>query len=132
MSAGSRAPDQRQLRWHQALAYALLGRVETRLGTQDRPDLARLLDDLVTGYPDGPWGLQNEIARVRETARLGWPRPVPAELREGLPAAQFAAALGELRQILGLDGGVRRTLSTRPPDAAEQALLREVPPHHGS
>jgi hypothetical protein len=120
------------LRWHQALAYALLGRADERLGRQQRLDLARLLDDLDAGYPDGREGLQAEIARLRRSADLGSPRVVPGELMAGLGRAQFAAALGELRQILDLDVAVRRTLSTRPPDAAEQALLREVPPHHGN
>jgi hypothetical protein len=118
-------------RWHQALAYSLLGRIEPRLGVQDQPDLRKLLDDLDELYADGRAGLCAEIQRARETSR-DWPHAVPANLRAGLGPAQFAAALAELRRLLHLDAGPRQALADRPPDAVERALLREVPPHHGS
>ncbi|WP_344809637.1 hypothetical protein [Microlunatus ginsengisoli] len=124
-------PRQAGLRWHQALGYALLGRVDPALGTQDRPDPAALMADLDRRYESGRQGLLDAVARARAGAG-GWPYVVPDDLRAGLGAAQFAAALGELRRVLGAEGGPRLVLSDRRLDAAEQALLRDVPPHHGS
>jgi hypothetical protein len=116
-------------RWHQALAFALLGRVEPGLGEQVGPQPSALLADLDRLRLGGSAAMRAEIADLRADGR-GWPYVVPAELSDGLGAAQFAAALAELRRLLDLDSGPRRVVSGRAPDAAEQALLREVPPHH--
>ncbi len=124
--------DGHRLAWHQALAYALLGRVQPRLGTQTEPDLATLVRELDGLFPSGRSDLNREIARVRNACdRGGWPVRVPDELASGLGPAQFAAALTELRRLLGLDAVERRAASNRSLDAAEQALLRDLPPHHG-
>jgi hypothetical protein len=117
-------------RWHQALSFAILGRVEPELGEHIRPEPAVLAAELAGAQQGGREGLRAEIAG-RRASGLGWPYVVPDELRAGLGAAQFAAAFGELCRLLDLDGGLRRIVSGRPPDQAEQALLREVPPHHG-
>ncbi len=119
-------------RWHQALAYALLGQTYPSLGTQRQPDLGALVERLDELFPGGRSGLNRAVAAARGADGPGWPRVVPNELRAGLGPAQFTAALGELRRRLVLDGGPRRTLSARSPDAADQKLLRDVPPHHGS
>jgi hypothetical protein len=119
-------------RWHQALAYALLGRVQPALGTQPNPDLAALIEDLDRLFPGGRSELIQTIAVARRARDIPWPRVVPDELRSDLGPAQFAAALTELRRRLGLEGQPQRTVSGRSPDAGEQALLRDVPPHHGT
>ena len=117
-------------RWHAALGYALTGS-ELDLTEPGAPDPARLVIDLaVTGWPRERIAAHalDEVAAERP-----WPHPVPAELRSGCGAAQFAAALGRARQLLDLV-----TLETRPPsgrrtlDRDEERLLRDVPPHHGS
>jgi hypothetical protein len=124
--------DDARHRWHQALAYALLGEVHPSLGTQRNPDLAALVEDLDGLFPGGRTELIETIAVARRASDVPWPRVVPPDLRTELGPAQFAAALTELRRCLGLEGQQQRTVSGRSPDAAEQALLREVPPHHGS
>jgi hypothetical protein len=66
-------------------------------------------------------------------AEVAWPQQVPADLRAGCGAAQFAAALRLARELLGL-----ANLEVRPPSGRaklnldEERLMREVPPHHGS
>ncbi len=117
-------------RWQAALAYALTG-AEHQLPEPGNPDPAALVEALA--------GLGWAAAELRRhaLAEVGaerpWPHPVPADLRAGCGAAQFAAALGALRHLLGLSA-----LDTRPPaprrglNADEQRLLREVPPHYGS
>jgi hypothetical protein len=117
--------------WLAAVAYALLGRSVDGLGEQQPPDPDALLAALDRMFPGGRPGLEAAIRQVR-SAGGPWTRPVPEELRTGLPAAQFAAVLGAVRERLQLDAAPRPTLSERPLDAAERALLREVPPHHGS
>ena len=130
MTDASTEPDV-PLRWHQALGFAILGRVETDLGEQTRPEPAVLAAELARSEPGGREGLRAEITD-RRASGLVWPYVVPADLRSGLGAAQFAAAFGELCRLLDLDSGPRRIVSGRSLDPAEQALLREVPPHHGS
>ena len=58
---------------------------------------------------------------------------VPADLRAGLGAAQFAAALSGLRAALDLEPPPRTVPSPgRPLTADERRLLADVPPHHGT
>lgn len=117
-------------RWQAALAYALTG-VELALPEPGAPDPSHLVADL----SDRGWAPERlaEHALAEVAAERPWPHPVPPGLRQGCGAAQFAAALGVTRQLLGLS-----TLETRPPSARrrlnpdEQRLLRDVPPHHGS
>lgn len=97
--------------WHQALVFAVTGRRRPELGRQAEPDLDVVLAALV----DEPRGAH----------------PVPADLREGIGAAQLAAVLAELRARLAASTD-RPVLAERAPDAAERRLLAEVPPHHGS
>lgn len=129
MSPNTRTDDRR--RWHQALAYAVAGRRLPELGEQDDPQVRVLAEQLRTV-------LQDDLNRhVHATVAAGqpWPHPVPADLMAGLGRAQFTAALGELRVTLHLNGPARvatgRSSAARP-TAAEQRLLDEVPPHHGS
>ena len=89
-------------------------------------------DDLAAWLADQGW----DAARLRihrdETRNDGeaWPTPVPAILRGGLGAAQFAAALSQVVAALELDPPILRDAST-PPGVADQRLLADVPPHHG-
>jgi hypothetical protein len=114
--------------WHTALACALTGEA-LPLPEPGGPDPAVLVADLVAGG----WTRERiaDHARAEAAAERAWPHPVPAGLREGCGAAQFAAALTSVRQELDLV-----TLETRPPSARrrltadELRLLREVPPHH--
>ncbi|MGI3783163.1 MAG: hypothetical protein ACRYG2_20560 [Janthinobacterium lividum] len=97
--------------WHQALVLAVTGERRAELGRQDTPDL----DAVVEAIGDRPRGAH----------------PVPADLTEGIGAAQLAAVLTELRRRLAV-GDSRQVLAERAPDAAERRLLADVPPHHGS
>lgn len=126
MTGGDKEPR----RWHQALAYALLGRRLEDLGTQRAPDLDALTKRL---EPKAAELLATAQSRVE--AGLVWPYPVPGDLMAGLGFAQFAAALQMLRRRLGLEGvalSAPRVGQTQPPDAGQRRLLEDVPPHHGS
>jgi hypothetical protein len=110
--------------WHQALAYAILGRRLLDLSQQDQPDVAALARKLSAEQ-------QQLSASVEELRGNGtWPVPVPSDLMVGLDSAQFLAALGALVQELGLDKHGTRFAVDRPANADERRLLREVPPHH--
>ena len=106
--------------WHQALAYAVTGRRFPELGLQDVPDL-----DVLTAF------LRPRVGVDVDAAVLAPSHPLPADLAEGLGAAQRSAAVAELR---------RRLVGERPPGpvvrqraltADERRLLDDVPPHHG-
>ncbi len=119
------------LRWHQALAWALTGEADPRLGVQAAPDLSALAAALDDGEAGRGERLRKQIAARRSTG-AGWPFPVPPELMAGLGAAQFAAALADLRAHLDLDRTRQPVLNSRPLDADERRLLSDVPPHHGT
>lgn len=115
-------------RWHAALGLALTG-VDLPLSEPGIPDPAALVTDLAShGWPRDRIA---DHARAEAAAERPWPHPVPAGLRAGCGAAQLAAALTRVRELLELS-----TLETRPPSAPrpftadEVRLLREVPPHH--
>ena len=117
-------------RWHAALGYALTG-CELELAEPRRPDPQALVAGLdAAGWPASRVG---EHARERVADEFAWPHAVPPTLRYGCGAAQFAAALRAVRDLLGLT-----TLEVRPPtrrstlNPDEVRLMREVPPHHGS
>ena len=56
---------------------------------------------------------------------------VPAELMTGIGAAQFWAALADLRQTLGIrDPGGSAVTADRPLTLDETRLAAERPPHH--
>lgn len=96
--------------WHQALIYAVTAERRPELGVQEAPDLDAVVVALA-GRPRGAYA-------------------VPADLREGIGAAQLAALLTELRTRLGRGRGP--VLADRAPDADERRLLADVPPHHGA
>ncbi len=119
------------LPWHPALAYAITGVRMDDLGRQSHPDLAALAAEITERMAD----VDQLRARIRERQVAGqpWPYPVPDDLRAGLGAAQWLAALTGLRRLLKLDPApTRPVLSDRAPDAAERRLLDDVPPHHGN
>ena len=105
--------------WHQALAYAVTGVRFQHLGRQPRPDL-----DTLTAL------LRAVLGAGVDPAELTRAHPVPADLTEGLGAAQLGAAVAELRRRL--TGPPRATVAgARPLTADERRLLQDVPPHHG-
>jgi hypothetical protein len=117
-------------RWQAAVGYALVG-IELSIDEPGHPDP----DAVVVALSQAGWTAQRigDHARWLVAAEQVWPHPVPAALRDGCGAAQFAAAVGRTRALIGLT-----TLETRGPstrtiyNADELRLLREVPPHHGS
>ena len=108
--------------WHQALAYAVTGRRIDALGRQRQPDvpaLVRQLMELATNDPSWTW--------LAEPADY----QVPGELMTGIGAAQFWAALADLRGILGItDPGGSAVTADRPLTLDETRLSDERPPHH--
>jgi hypothetical protein len=109
--------------WHQALAYAVTGRLLPDLGLQERADVIALAADLRRRAAEDEFPLLDNPSVAA----------VPADLRAQLGAAQFAAALAALRTALDPDG-VPRTAPRpgRPLTAEERRLLTDVPPHHGT
>jgi hypothetical protein len=108
--------------WHQALAYAVTGRRVEGLGRQRQPDVATLARQLQRSAAEDPsWTWLTEAAD----------HLVPAELMAGIGAAQFWAALAELRQTLGIaDSGGSAVTTDRPLTRDETRLSAERPPHH--
>ena len=111
-----------------ALAYAVLGRVPEGLSATANRSVEDLVAELGRRHPDGPGGLRREVRSLRATGR--WPIPVPETLASGTGHAQLAAALHELRRVLGADAPSAVT-ADRPLSADERRLQGEVPPHHG-
>lgn len=118
-------------RWNVALTYAITARRWDDLEEVGSPDLGLIGYEIGHRFPGGLPGLRTEIDQ-RLRAGDAWPYRVPDDLRAGLGAAQWLAALSELRRRLQVGPQPERpVLSDRKPDADEQRLLREVPPHHG-
>ena len=109
--------------WHQALAYAILGRRLPQLSPQDQPDVVALAGRLRADDQ-----LSAAVKAVRDDGL--WPVPVPSDLMVGLSAAQFLAALGALVQELGLDVHGPHLVVDRPANTDERRLLDAMPPHH--
>ena len=110
--------------WHQALAYAVTGQILADVGRQRQPDVPALAAHL------------RELAASRDID-LSWSAPdtdyvVPPDLMEGISAAQFWAALGELRRALQTPapGSPAAVTADRPLTPEESRLLLERPPHH--
>lgn len=117
--------EQTEPRWHAALAYALLGPPARDLPETGTPKVAQLIADL-----GGVDALRAEAVGAR--AARTWPVAVPAELRRGLGAAQFAAAWTALLSELGpLTTNARPVVADRALTADERRLLADRPPHHG-
>ncbi|MFT4166759.1 MAG: hypothetical protein QM650_16095 [Microlunatus sp.] len=112
-------------RWHAALAYALLGPPVRELVEPGVPRVGQLLDDL--------GGVAAVSAQVLAARAAGpWPYQVPAELRTGLGAAQYAAAWRGLIDALGpLTTNARPVVTDRALTAEERRLSADRPPHHG-
>jgi hypothetical protein len=108
--------------WHQALAYAVTGRRLDGLGRQRQPAPDALARQLQQQAADDPtWTWSTEAADYQ----------VPAELMAGIGAAQFWAALADLRRILGInDPGSSSVTTERPLTAEETRLAADRPPHH--
>ena len=118
----SASPDQR---WQAALAYALVGPPVRDLTETGRPDVQRLLAEL--------GGVPVVVGSVRVARERGpWPYEVPPELRQGLGAAQYAAAWTAVLTALGpLATNARPVVADRALTAEERRLLADRPPHHG-
>ncbi|HLL62442.1 MAG TPA: hypothetical protein VK401_05305 [Propionibacteriaceae bacterium] len=110
--------------WHQALAYAVTGQSLPDLGQQRQPDVPRLAAEL-------------EKRAMSRDIDLSWSAAdsdyvVPPDLMEGIGAAQFWAAVGELRRALQVaaPGSAAAVTADRPLTPEESRLLVERPPHH--
>jgi hypothetical protein len=107
--------------WHEALAYALTGRRIEGLGRQLQPDVAALARQLNQSAADDPaWTWSTEPADYL----------VPADLMAGIGAAQFWAALADLRGTLGINDPGSAVTTDRPLTAEETRLADDRPPHH--
>jgi len=106
-----------------AVGYALTGIVPTADGPEpfDPAELVELLG--------GATRLRAHAAETRAAGRP-WPHPVPAELRDGLGAAQLYAAVEQARNLVDAPATKVRGPAAAP-GADDLRLLREVPPHHG-
>ena len=116
--------EQESPRWHAALAYALVGPPVRDLPEPGTPKVAQLIASLGGAAP-----LRAEVVKAR--AAGSWPVSVPAELRRGLGAAQFAAAWTALLNELGPTTNARPVVSDRALTNDERRLLADRPPHHG-
>jgi hypothetical protein len=117
--------------WHAALALAITGLRWDAVDEPGTPAPRRLAAEIADRYPGGVVALQQMINSRRATGQP-WPYEVPGDLRRGIGAAQWLAALAAVRDGLGLDQPARSSVhADRPPDADERRLLGEVPPHHG-
>ena len=117
-------PNSGMAPWHQALAYAILGRRLPELAEQDQPNVAALARQL---------SANRQLSASVNSLRHGggaWPFAVPPDLMAGLGQAQFLAARAALVKELGLDRQGNHLAIDRPADADERRLLDEVPPHH--
>ena len=109
--------------WHQALAYAVTGQSLPDLGRQRQPDVPTLAAEL-------------EQRAASRDIDLSWSAAdsnyvVPPDLMEGIGAAQFWAALGELRRARrGAPPSSAAASPDRPLPPEESRLLVERPPHH--
>jgi hypothetical protein len=123
--------ESEDLPWQEALAYAVTGIRWADLDRRAAPDLEDVADTIASRHPGGLPALREEI-RARRSAGEEWPHPLPVELLRKFGAAQWLAALTQLRRRLQLDPTPQRpVVSGRAPDAEERRLLAEVPPHHG-
>lgn len=116
--------------WHRALAYAVCGEL-IDLPDHRAPDPAVLAEELAAAGWDRT--ALRRHARDARDAGSAWPHRVPPDLMGGLSAAQFAAALRAVTLEWRLAPAERRVrhAETDRPSAADQRLLRDLPPHFG-
>ncbi len=100
------------------------------MGVQVRPDAP----ELAAGLAAAGWDASRVRAYALAVRSAGepWPHQIPDALRAGLGPAQLHAALGAVRETLGV-----ATLDVQSPskrtalNADERRLLGDVPPHFG-
>jgi len=99
------------------------------VGPSSEPQLDRLVAELEQHLTGGLAGLRQRVDERRSQGEP-WPHPVPAELREGIGAAQFLAVRDGLVARLQLAPAARvRPESSAPLTGQDRRLLDEVPPH---
>jgi len=109
------------------LAYALTG--------EELPirDTDGSTEDFVAALEEAGW-TPDRVVRAANLAweqETCWPYPLPPHSLDSVGAAQWYAALTEVRAALGLDARrmapSKRTVLTQD----ERRLMAELPPHHG-
>ncbi len=114
--------------WHRALAYALTGQ-DLPLSEGADPATDALAAELEAAGWNRP-RLRDHVQAARAAGHR-WPHPLPADLAERVPAAQFAAVLAEITEAWRLVPTVRRVRHREPPGPEDRRLLRDLPPHFG-
>ena len=114
--------------WHRALAHALTGE-DLPLPDGPGPATEALASELETAGWDRS-RLRAHAAAARAAGRR-WPHPLPLDLADRLPAAQFAAVLAELTGDWRLAPTVRRVRHQQPLRPEDGRWLRDLPPHFG-
>ena len=109
------------------LAYALTGEdCPIRDTDGSTGDFLAALEE--AGWPRDRVVREANLAWEQETC---WPHPLPAHSLDSVGAAQWYAALTEVRAVLGLDA-IRVAPSKRTVlNQEEQRLMAELPPHYG-
>jgi hypothetical protein len=108
-----------------ALCWSLVGELT--------PDGVIPPDGLIVWLAEHGWGPERirEHALARIAAEQPWPHPLDAAVVQEFGAAQYYAALTDLRKQLGVWVLETQTPSARTElNADELRLLAEVPPHH--
>lgn len=113
---------------------ALFAAVAASLTGQQMTDLpARTPEQIVAALGRQGWSasvIASHRDRVIESGRR-WPHPIDPRLRDGVGAAQVAAVVSAVTQLLNLGGPSRLRQANTVPDARDRELIAQVPPHHG-
>ncbi len=106
-----------------ALAQALTGQtIELRPGSA-----TQIADQLAeAGWPAHRI---RQLWQQSSANQIAWPFPPDKEVLQSVGAARFYAMLTEVRMAMGLMGGPDVIRPDRKPDAREQQLQRDRPPH---
>jgi len=109
------------------LAYALTGE---ELPIRDTDGSTR---DFLAALDEAGWPA-DRVVRLANDAwekQIGWPYPLPPHSLDVVGAAQWYAALTDVRAALGLDA-IQQAPSRRTVlNEAERRLMVDLPPHHG-